>query len=340
MLPSENFLSPKLINIENGFATPFSSNSSDHTFSGSIYDSNGDICPHALRTSLGCNEWNPNDYPSINLPSRPPIIRGRSLYLGHYTGHYGHFLIESLSRFWAINYPSEFSPYDNFIFHPFLHKCPPFKKFPPAVLAFDAFKLNPKKIILINQNIGFEKITIPSALFKINYDVNREMSNIYQTLINHAKLHQTNQKKFPDFFKIFNKPISINRIYLSRRRTSGYHPMQNEREVENLFINLGFFILHPEHHPYLKQLILFNTATVLAGVEGSGLHNSVFMPKGSKVIQIGTPREPTGEIFNQKLCDSLSSVISYAIPFKGEITRGNKARYDLNFIYQSLLEIL
>ena len=332
--------SPALINIENGFATPFASNHADRTFSGSIYDGNGNICPYALRTSLGQNEWNPNDPSTITPPIRPLIIKGSSLYLGHYTGHYGHFLIESLSRFWAIKHPDYFSPYDNFIFHPFLHKCPPFKKFPPAALAFDAFKINPKNVILIDQLLGFEKITVPSALFNINHGVHHDMSTIYQALINNAKIFNLSPNIISDFLKFFSQTPASNKIYVSRRRTSGYHPMQNEREIESLFMNLGFFILHPEHYPYHKQLSMLNNASVLAGVEGSGLHNSVFMPKGSKVIQIGTPREPTGEIFNQKLCDSLSSVISYAVPFKGKITRGNKAIYDLNFIHQSLRKIL
>lgn len=329
-----------MINIENGFATPFSSNPLERSFSGSIYDGDGKICPFAQRTLLGVNEWNPNDSPTIKPPSRLPYIKGRSLYLGHYTGHYGHFLIESLSRFWAINITDESTSYDNFVFHPFLHHCPPFKKFPPATLAFDAFKISGKNIITINQLVGFEYITIPTALFQINYDVHHEMSNVYQILIRHAKFLENSKKNFIDLFIFFKKQPTSNKLYISRRRTKGYHPMQNEKEVESLFVNHGFFILHPEHLPFQKQLILLNNAAVLAGVEGSGLHNSVFMSKGNKIIQIGTPREPTGEILNQKLCDRLSAVSSYSIPFKGKITRGNKAIYDLNFIHQSLSEIL
>jgi len=331
---------PLLKIIDHGFATPFKSNKLDRSFTGSIYDSNGHICMYAQRTSQGHNEWNPSDPPTITRPSRPTNIKGRSLYLGHYTGHYGHFLIESLSRFWAINTNDNLNSYDNFIFHPFLHQCPPFKKYPPAALAFDAFKLTSKKIIIIDEYIGFDNITIPSALFEINHNVHKGMHDIYKSLISHAKFSQHPGIKFSELFNFLKSQTSINKIYISRRRTRGYHPMENEREVESIFINHGFFILHPEHYPYHKQLTLFNNAAVLAGAEGSGLHNSVFMTNGSKVIQIGTPRVPNGEIFNQKLCDSLSSVNSYSIPFKGIITRGNKAIYDLNFIHQSLCEIL
>ena len=108
---------PSLINIDYGFATPFASNKLDHSFTGSIYDAKGHICQNSQRTTLGNNEWNPNDTPSITPPSHLNFIKGRSLYLGHYTGHYGHFLIETLSRFWAIHKIDDHQFYDNFIFH-------------------------------------------------------------------------------------------------------------------------------------------------------------------------------------------------------------------------------
>ena len=331
---------PSLINIDYGFATPFASNKLDHSFTGSIYDAKGHICQNSQRTTLGNNEWNPNDTPSITPPSHLNFIKGRSLYLGHYTGHYGHFLIETLSRFWAIHKIDDHQFYDNFIFHPFLHQCPSFKKFAPAALAFKAFDILDKNIFLIDQCTGFENISVPSSLFQINFGVRQEMKNIYNQLVNYSKTNQPQRGSLHRILKKFYKSPTSDKIYLSRRRTKGYHPMLNEKEVESVFKHHGFFILHPEHYSYQDQLLLLNNASVLAGAEGSGLHNSVFMTQGQKVIQIGTPRQPSGDILNQRLCNSLAEVISYHIPCQGNITRGNKAIYDLNFIHTSLGEIL
>jgi capsular polysaccharide biosynthesis protein len=331
---------PSIINIDHGFVTPFLSNPSERSFTGAVYDAKGHICQNSQRTTLGNNEWNPNDASSIKPPSDLSIIKGRSLYLGHYTGHYGHFLIETLSRFWAIHDINDLHFYDNFIFHPFLHECPSFKKFAPAALAFKAFDIVDKNIIIIDRHVGFEKISVPSSLFQINFGVRQEMNNIYKKLVHHSNLTQPQRRDLRHIFRYFNKAPASDKIYLSRRRTKGYHPMINEKEVESVFKHHGFFILHPEHYSYQDQLILLNKASVLAGAEGSGLHNSVFMTHGQKVIQIGTPREPSGDIFNQRLCNSLSNVISHHIPYQGNIARGNKAVYDLNFIHKSLGEIL
>ena len=331
---------PSLINIDYGFATPFASNKQGRTFTGSIYDAKGHICQSSQRTTLGNNEWKPNDTASITPPSDLNFIKGRSLYLGHYTGHYGHFLIETLSRFWAIHHIDALQFYDHYIFHPFLHQCPSFKSFAPAALALKAFNILDKDIILIDQYTGFENISVPSSLFQINFGVRQEMRNTYNQLVNYSKSNQPQRSRLQHIVNFFNKAPVSDKVYVSRRRTKGYHPMRNEKEVEAVFKHHGFFILHPEHYSYQDQIILLNNASVLAGVEGSGLHNSVFMTRGQKVIQIGTPREPSGDILNQRLCNSLSDVISHHIPYHGNTIRGNKAIYDLNFIRKSLDEIL
>ena len=116
--------------------------------------------------------------------------------------------------------------------------------------------------------------------------------------------------------------------------------MINERAVERIFRELGFKILHPESWRFEQQVALFQRADVLAGVEGSALHNSVFRRSEALGINIGTAREPTGDILNQRLCDSLSGVVPIHIPFKGEILRGSKAVYDIEFLKEALAAAL
>lgn len=116
--------------------------------------------------------------------------------------------------------------------------------------------------------------------------------------------------------------------------------MVNERAVERIFVDAGFKVLHPERWSFEQQVALFQRAEVVAGVEGSALHNSVFMRHGARVINIGTAREPSGDILNQRLCDSLSGAVSSHVPFQGSVVRGHKAVYDLDFLEQAVASLI
>jgi hypothetical protein len=43
-------------------------------------------------------------------------IPGRSLFLGYYMNHYGHFITETMARFWATNIDT----FDHYVFFPFI----------------------------------------------------------------------------------------------------------------------------------------------------------------------------------------------------------------------------
>jgi hypothetical protein len=64
------------------------------------------------------------------------------------------------------------------------------------------------------------------------------------------------------------------------------------------------------------------------------------MKNGSRVISIGTPRVPSGDIFNQRLCDSLSGVQANFIDFKGKMAPKNRAIYDIQHIKELLPSII
>lgn len=77
------------------------------------------------------------------------------------------------------------------------------------------------------------------------------------------------------------------RLYLSRRRaTTAWHCIVNEEEVESLFADLGFEILHPQELSISEQIRAFAKADVVAGEFSSALHNTAFSPAGTRVIAL------------------------------------------------------
>jgi len=81
------------------------------------------------------------------------------------------------------------------------------------------------------------------------------------------------------------------KVYLSRAKiphlpkgTGGWHHLDNEAEVEKVFSDNGFDIIHPQEWSIAEQLAIYSAARVLAGPYGSGLHNALFLPRNSRVI--------------------------------------------------------
>lgn len=338
----KNFEQPKknISTFENAIATSFVINSSNFTFKGAIYDKYGSICLDSQRTKTGNNEWMPNDPTQISIDFNAKFVSGKSIYLGNYTGHFGHFLLESLSRVWAlrqINAP--FGGYDNFIFHPFLHKSPAIKKFLPAKISFDCFGIQQDKTIIINEPLRFESLTVPSSLFHINQNAHPDMAFIYKDIYEYCK--STKPSTFNRLFNLLrHENGNFDHLYLSRRKTKGYRPMANEKDVERIFLSSGFRIIHPEKCSFEQLVCMFQKSCVIAGIEGSGLHNSVFMRPHQHVISIGTLREPSGNILNQQLCDALSNVQTHHIPFLGVTNYRGKAIYDIKNLATKLTHIL
>jgi hypothetical protein len=257
--------------------------------------------------------------------------------LGHYTGHYGHFLIETLSRAWALLEPSQkVQPYDHYVFHPFLHKTPDPLKFSPARISFKCLGLELEKVVVLKEPARFDHIDVPKPYFNINDSVNPAMAKVYGRIQTCALGLGTSGVGLINKWLGWPETGRL-KIYISRRKARGYHPMLNEQEVEKLFLAFGFRIFHPEKWSFEQQVSIFSRSDVIAGVEGSALHNSVFMCKGSTVISIGTPRVTTGQILNQDLCNSLSGVENRLISFQGVVDRKNRAVYDINHIRNQLV---
>ena len=331
---------PRVHHLQNAIATPTVLDCERKRFSGVIYDDAGNICHDSQRTRAEPNEWQPCDSEQI-VPSETKVrTPGKSLYLGHYTGHYGHFLLETLARLWVIEGQTlASSSYDRVVFHPFVHKVPSVERFSPAKISFAAFGIPSNKVLILKEHHYFDHLTVPQPLLEINSSVAPAMSGVYKQILTYALSLPSHKVGFLRSLIGWAGGGDL-KIYVARRRARGYHPMINERAVERMFRELGFKILHPESWRFEQQVALFQRADVLAGVEGSALHNSVFMRREALVINIGTAREPTGDILNQRLCDSLSGVVPIHIPFKGEIVRGSKAVYDVEFLKEALAAAL
>ncbi len=85
-----------------------------------------------------------------------------------------------------------------------------------------------------------------------------------------------------------------NAILISRARAGrDGRAMRNRQAIEAMIMDAGYVAVHPEHLPITRQVALFRGATRIIGEYGSGLHGSIFSPKGSRVCSLrGAARHP------------------------------------------------
>src|ERR1700749_4097500 len=88
---------------DNALATAFEYDPATTQIKGCVYDSNGDLISLSQRTSgVGGDRIVNSDSPRIENVTATIRIEHDCVYLGHLMGHYGHFLTETLSSFWAL----------------------------------------------------------------------------------------------------------------------------------------------------------------------------------------------------------------------------------------------
>lgn len=214
-------------------------------------------------------------------------LDGHGIYLGHFMGHYGHFITETVSSFW---YLLDDNRFDYFIFHPTdtIDLEVDFVR-----LVFEAFGIDSAKVVFANTPYRVAKLTIPERLIKLNISANIHVKNVYLRIVESAG--EANQ--------------GGRRVYLSRRMNSHSklgRAILNERFIEDYMRRCGIEIAYPELLPFREQLKLFQNANLIIGFSGSALHNCVFMNSNTSVLEFGDIRSRTFPHRMQLLCSGIS----------------------------------
>lgn len=239
-------------------------------------------------------------------------LTGRTLYLGPFMNHYGHFITESLSRYWL----REAGPFDHFVAYPFMHNngeilVRAFHRHLAGLLDVPIDRM----AILRSQTV-FDEIVVPEQLWTYNVDVNIHARPVY------ARVRERHTA---------NKPGG--RIFLSRAPS---WRLDNPLAVEEVFAGFGFRVLYPERIKIAEQLSLYANCEILAGLSGSAMHNCLFARPGLMTIEVGDLRARRNPVVMQRAANELAQVDARFIPF-GEAT---EPRIDPRRVSKHLRDIL
>ena len=239
-----------------------------------VYDADGALLPELeMLTYL---------YPG-RFDNPPVIDKGRvaaaerikrpTIYLGTLNGHFGHFLVESLARCWAL---STLDPGLGVVFHNANYAGPAdmaalLRMFPKYIsTTLDLLGITPGRVEFANRDLRFDNLFVPRAQFWISQFGARGLSEVYDD-IRESLVRRT------------GLPVGPSRkLYLTRRKLDDTAPhkarknVANEIDVEALFVDKGFESIALEQMPFEEQIMVMATASHIAGTTGSALHMAMF----------------------------------------------------------------
>lgn len=127
---------------------------------------------------------------------------------------------------------------------------------------------------------------------RINLSINNKYYKIYNLIypshdIQIGDYHDTLIQELALRLRSPNRKEGLINLFV-HRASKGQRSILNEEQVLNTFLSFGFKIVEFEHLSFDEQIALASQASVLAGVHGAGLTNMMFMPEGSKVLELTT----------------------------------------------------
>jgi len=85
---------------------------------------------------------------------------------------------------------------------------------------------------------------------------------------------------------LFPRPLSTgNKIYISRKHAQK-RKIKNEEALEKIVEQKGFTVVRCEEYTFFEQVSIFSQADFLVSIHGAGLTNMMFMPSGSKILEL------------------------------------------------------
>lgn len=192
-------------------------------------------------------------------------FRGKSFYGGWLRSSWGHFLVNSLGRLWALFTTAESADsIDRIIF--FAENVEISVLRGNFATFFDVLGLTPK-IEIITAPAIFDEIIVPEIALEIGSFTSQEF------LLPFTAVRNAVMKSAPS-------SLAGSPVLLSRSHWNGNSSIQiNIGLIDDIFRQNGFQIVYPEEVSLIELITLMNRAPVVASYSGSTAHNLLFCHK-------------------------------------------------------------
>lgn len=181
------------------------------------------------------------------------------LYAGVIINHFGHFLLEGMSRLW---YWVENRDKNLDIAFLMLKNQ---KIFPQFWELMDVLGIPKSKIHIIKEPTQFNTVYVPKQAHVLDVCLTDKFLVPYQYMV----------QQMPDQKK--------EKIYLSRGKLKKGTECLGEKHIQKLFTDNGYKIMYPEQMSVREQITAIKNASSIAGVSGTAMHLAVFADCGTRV---------------------------------------------------------
>lgn len=240
-----------------------------------IFDAAGRMVPESLDHHSGerTPTWQTTEWPEGQGPVTDAAPEGTYLYVGAIHPHYGHFVINTLARFWPLLDFAGGALRPTLLCHgPGPDADWSATPFIPEILG--RLGLSVLDLTTFGRPVRIPTLLVPQAAlqqddyaFPILADLCREIGRGYYA---------------PEEVDADPQPV-----YLSKTRlTGGVRRFSNEEAVTEVLEREGVRIVHPERLSFPEQVRLFARHRVILGANGSAFHTLLFAPPGRRVIAI------------------------------------------------------
>jgi capsular polysaccharide biosynthesis protein len=215
---------------------------------GGCFDSCGNPIPLSFLVSydkVNTSLLEIQDMHDVNLSYDDNIV----IFGGYHNGHYGHFILETLSRLWISDY----------LDYPivWLNSYPLIFDWQKIIIDIVGVK---NRFLTFSKPTQFRTLIIPRPLLVLDSYITQDFLKFSAKYV---KLSGSNS--------IGGRLVWISRSALSERCAQG------ELELESRLKNFGWVIFNPEKYSLFEQLEVFANAFCIAGIEGSAFHSLVLI---------------------------------------------------------------
>jgi len=180
-----------------------------------------------------------------------PLVDETHIYGGYFFDHFGHFLLESLARSWAVEAVGPL---------PFVWAAGgPVNVWQAEILALLGMRM-PQRFP--DRPTRFRRLIIPSP----GYRVQGEFHSGHARFLGQCRPRRSGSDHVGD-----------QRVWLSRTGNRRLGRSAGEARLENELERRGWRVLHPQGLPVGEQLSVLTDAAVVAGLEGSAFHAAILL---------------------------------------------------------------
>ncbi|MEG4498443.1 glycosyltransferase 61 family protein [Microcoleus sp. F10-C6] len=229
-------------------------------------------CFQLIEEAIDRDYWNDpyQEMPKIDkkedFGTQIPSIEELVFFGGRLNDHFGHFLLESLSRLWAYEAFRQFDPYI-FFYTPW--GMPDYlEKNNYIYQVLSGFQIPHQKLIFTDRPIRLRKVIIPCQ----KYGRYSDIKNPEPIFLDFLKKFQFPQVK-PTGFE------NVDKIYVSRSKLpANMGRIIGESLFEEYLISQGYKIFNPEKFEFFEQLTVYQNANKIIFSGGSAAHACLLLP--------------------------------------------------------------